>query len=676
MVNEDWELVGYISYKEFLVGNSLLVMGPPVQDFAQRAGYLESISKVADRKSVLLYVPELWIGQDLAHLKMCVFETIPHIHPAQADFVVSFREAIWKKKADLQGGVTGIIQLKKVWSSLQNLKFKKMPDLWNKCCTTLKLQNGHIAKGCLIPKHQQLPFTTLNNDSWHNAAASSLTSVLSVLPNIFLRKNLLVKIKNRSQPANSPSGAFWKKVIEASTHHIFLVDRNRRLEEILYSSNQPKLLDAFSKHEFRLVKHESNRYKAKRKELLQTLKPDDIKCPEVIVTAVMNGMVVMNGELPVDSYVEMEVSLKAKPENTHLQHSAISSSCLPEKHMATQLDSEDDATAMLAISSKHPHLNQELLEPDIKPPSIPSIWNFTKSNQFTSSTNIDVETFTSVTGTLFVDYQEKNDKIIHDGLVLKNGLLAIEKGAASHIQRVARGDSIKPFWKLQTTLPPPVKVTYTIPTKKGTLGAVKTYGRCKKQKDGYGEKNTNKHKLDESTSISGDDQHTSFYGNDMGRGKDGPGFDKRKVAYWSGEEKVVIYLLDDVNNLSGLAFDIIRPEIQWIMMKQWGIACFDIYALIGDCIFDIQERATTASHTLRSSYLTGNTLGIDVGRIFEFKVTTFVFAAQCGANLYEIEYKTHGATSLPKDFQNDNSAQLSQRVNVNSGNSNIFRPSS
>ncbi|KAH8913399.1 hypothetical protein BT69DRAFT_1368109 [Atractiella rhizophila] len=155
----------------------------------------------------------------------------------------------------------------------------------------------------------------------------------------------------------------------------------------------------------------SYRYKVKQKELLQTLKPDDIECPQVIVTAVMNG------ELPVDSDVEMEVFPKAKPENTHLQRSAISSSRLPEKRMATQLD---------------------------------------------------------------------NDKIIHDSLMLKNGLLAIEKEVAT----------IKPFWKLQTTLPPPVKVTYTIPTKKGTLGAVKTCGRCKKQKDGYGEKNTNNHMCD------------------------------------------------------------------------------------------------------------------------------------------------------------------------------------
>ncbi|KAH8927608.1 hypothetical protein BT69DRAFT_1330321 [Atractiella rhizophila] len=288
--------------------------------------------------------------------------------------------------------------------------------------------------------------------------------------------------------------------------------------------------------------------------------------------AVMNGTVVMNGELPVDSEVEMEVFPKAKPENTPLQHSAISSSCLPEKRMATQLDSEDDATTMLAISSKHPHLNRELLEPDIKPPPLPSFWNFIKSNQSPSSTSMDVEaqpppvplptnvyqsrtsqTFTSATGTSFADYQEKStiqmysdafwklaacrlqfkatssmtekqlklfaekynnpqlilnpvysnaekgvlkDIIIRDGLVLKNGLFAIEKEVVSRIQRVARGDSIKPFWKLQTTLPPPVKVTYMKPTKKGNLGAVKTCGRCKKQKDGYGEKNTNNHKRD------------------------------------------------------------------------------------------------------------------------------------------------------------------------------------
>ncbi|KAH8925388.1 hypothetical protein BT69DRAFT_1295680 [Atractiella rhizophila] len=105
--------------------------------------------------------------------------------------------------------------------------------------------------------------------------------------------------------------------------------------------------------------------------------------------AVMNGTVVINGELTVDSDDEMEMFPKAKSKNTQLQRSAISSSCLLEKCMTTQLDSEDDATR-LAISSKLLHLNQELLEPDIKPPS-PPFWNFTKSNQCPSSTNIDVE---------------------------------------------------------------------------------------------------------------------------------------------------------------------------------------------------------------------------------------------------------------------------------------------
>ncbi|KAH8913297.1 hypothetical protein BT69DRAFT_1344828 [Atractiella rhizophila] len=95
--------------------------------------------------------------------------------------------------------------------------------------------------------------------------------------------------------------------------------------------------------------------------------------------------------------------------------------------MATQLDSEDDATTTLAISSKRPHLNQELLEPDIKPPPLPSFCNFIKSNQSLSSTSMDVETqpppvplpanvsqsgtsqtFTSATGTTFADFQEKS----------------------------------------------------------------------------------------------------------------------------------------------------------------------------------------------------------------------------------------------------------------------------
>ncbi|KAH8915042.1 hypothetical protein BT69DRAFT_1304215 [Atractiella rhizophila] len=87
--------------------------------------------------------------------------------------------------------------------------------------------------------------------------------------------------------------------------------------------------------------------------------------------------------------------------------------------------------------------------------------------------------------------QLSNQMILNTlNLIHKNSLFAIEKGIVPHIQRVARGDSIKVFW----TLPPPVKVTYTKPTKKGNLGAEKTCGQCKKQKDGYGEKNTNNHK--------------------------------------------------------------------------------------------------------------------------------------------------------------------------------------
>ncbi|KAH8923562.1 hypothetical protein BT69DRAFT_1333721 [Atractiella rhizophila] len=176
------------------------------------------------------------------------------------------------------------------------------------------------------------------------------------------------------------------------------------------------------------------------------------------------------------------------------------------------------------------------MDVEAQPPPVPLPMNVSQSRMS--------QTFTSATGTSFADYQEKStiqmysdafwklaacrlqfkatssmtekqlklfaenynnpqlilnpayynaekgvpkDKIIHDGLVLKNGLFAIEKEVAS---------PIKPFWKLQTTLPPPVKVTYMKPTKKGNLGAVKTCGRCKKQKDGYGEKNTNNHKRD------------------------------------------------------------------------------------------------------------------------------------------------------------------------------------
>ncbi|KAH8927092.1 hypothetical protein BT69DRAFT_1330720 [Atractiella rhizophila] len=118
MVNEDQEHVGY----GFLVGNSPLETGAPLQDFAQRARLLgvdfEGSGQACvdlccqHRNSILLYVPELWIGQDLAHLEMCVFETIPHINRARADFVVEFQEAILKKKADLHGGVAEYYSVK------------------------------------------------------------------------------------------------------------------------------------------------------------------------------------------------------------------------------------------------------------------------------------------------------------------------------------------------------------------------------------------------------------------------------------------------------------------------------------------------------------------------------------------------------------------------------------
>ncbi|KAH8916758.1 hypothetical protein BT69DRAFT_1339849 [Atractiella rhizophila] len=104
-------------------------------------GSLESTLKVAGqacvdlcsqhRNSILLYVPELWIGQGLAHLEMCVFETIPHINPARADFIVAFRDAILKKKADLYGGVAEYYSVEESLERLTKVedKFKKNPDL-------------------------------------------------------------------------------------------------------------------------------------------------------------------------------------------------------------------------------------------------------------------------------------------------------------------------------------------------------------------------------------------------------------------------------------------------------------------------------------------------------------------------------------------------------------------
>ncbi|KAH8921830.1 hypothetical protein BT69DRAFT_1335234 [Atractiella rhizophila] len=587
---KDRELVGY----EFLVENSPLEMGPPLQDFAQRARLLgvdfEGSGQACvdlccqHRNSILLYVPKLWIGQDLAHLEIwraitTILSVLPNIF-FRKNLLVKIKNrsqpadspsrAFRKKVIDTGTHHIFLVDRNlRLEEILYSSSHPKLLDVFSKHEFGLVKREKQFTGVDLDrykSKRKELLQTLKPDDIEHHEVIVMAVMNGTVVMNGELPVDSDVEMEVFPKaPADSPSRAFRKKVIDTGTHHIFLVDRNLRLEEILYSSSHPKLLDVFSKHEFGLVKREKqftgvdlDRYKSKRKELLQTLKPDDIEHHEVIVMAVMNGTVVMNGELPVDSDVEMEVFPKAKPENTPLQHSAISSSCLPEKRMATQLDSEDDATTTLAISSKHPHLNRELLEPDIKPPLLPSFWNFIKSNQSPSSTSMDVEaqpppvplptnvsqsrtsqTFTSATGTSFADYQEKStiqmysdafwklaacrlqfkatssmmetqlklfaenynnpqlilnpvyynaekgvpkDKIICDGLVLKSGLFAIEKDVASRIQRVARGDSIKPFWKLQMTLPPPVKVTYMKPTKKGNLGAVKTCGRCKKQR--------------------------------------------------------------------------------------------------------------------------------------------------------------------------------------------------
>ncbi|KAH8925387.1 hypothetical protein BT69DRAFT_1295679 [Atractiella rhizophila] len=129
-----------------MFGGGLLTMeltarGGGLQDFAQHVWLLGVDFKGSrqacvnlccqHRNSVVLYVPELWIGQDLAHLEMYVFETIPHTNPAQADFVVAFQEAILKKKADLQGGVAEYYSVEESLERLMKVedKFKKNPDL-------------------------------------------------------------------------------------------------------------------------------------------------------------------------------------------------------------------------------------------------------------------------------------------------------------------------------------------------------------------------------------------------------------------------------------------------------------------------------------------------------------------------------------------------------------------
>ncbi|KAH8930315.1 hypothetical protein BT69DRAFT_1291868 [Atractiella rhizophila] len=123
---------GGLLMMEFLVGNSPLEMGPPLQDFAQHARLLgvdfEGSGQACvdlccqHRNSILLYVPKLWIGQDLAHLEIRVFETIRHINPARAEFVVAFREAILKKKADLQDGVAEYYSVKESLEQLTKVQ--------------------------------------------------------------------------------------------------------------------------------------------------------------------------------------------------------------------------------------------------------------------------------------------------------------------------------------------------------------------------------------------------------------------------------------------------------------------------------------------------------------------------------------------------------------------------
>ncbi|KIJ48373.1 hypothetical protein M422DRAFT_247709 [Sphaerobolus stellatus SS14] len=247
IVNADFELVSWC----FLFTNSILEVIAPILEYGERNAMLgirfnEEGEVCVDRccnfkGTIALANPNLSVPQDLMHLVGHILATISKQSPYHPLVAFGLSKALVKKRSDGKGSPAEYFDSDTQAKNLEAVykKFKCLGDVWTK-------------------EHPHIPSHTFGNENWHghiNALtcgdASSLPTILLLISDMVLWHNLRLKLRNFSQPVDSPSRQF--RAATLGSPHLYLIDGLLREMEKLTGIPQPQFLDIHPEHQFGLV---------------------------------------------------------------------------------------------------------------------------------------------------------------------------------------------------------------------------------------------------------------------------------------------------------------------------------------------------------------------------------------------------------------------------------------
>ncbi|KIJ28739.1 hypothetical protein M422DRAFT_118752, partial [Sphaerobolus stellatus SS14] len=267
-VNEDLELVGY----EMLLGNSPLDFCKVLREYAERSEELGvdflhqgqvSVDKCCEfRSAIQIVLPEMCVLIDLWHLENRIMSTIPKKSAFHKAVKQELSKALIQTPSKGKGEPTAYWPKKVQKENLEKLwtKYESLGGVWMaETAKTFPLQVEHAGDGCLQPRLPSLPSHTSGNENWHGfinsltrGHASSLPTVLGLLADATLRRNISLKLRHFSQSPTSPSRLFRAEAND--NPNLFLLEDILRDTERLTGIQQPRFLDICPGHHFGLVK--------------------------------------------------------------------------------------------------------------------------------------------------------------------------------------------------------------------------------------------------------------------------------------------------------------------------------------------------------------------------------------------------------------------------------------
>ena len=257
--------------QRFMFTNSILEAIAPIQEFSQRTDTLGipfktegeiCVDRCCDfRGSIQLANSNFAVCQDLMHLEGRILGTVSKKSPHRGLVAHALSQALVKTPRDGKGvpaiywdKETQVRNLEKVWE-----QFTALGNVWTRESEpTFFRQLEHARNGCLQRRHPEVPSHTSGNENWHgriNALtrgdASSLSTIILLIGDMALRHNIRLKLRNLSQPVDSPSRQF--RAMTLGSPHLSLIDALLRQMEHLTGTQQPKFLDIYPDHQFGLV---------------------------------------------------------------------------------------------------------------------------------------------------------------------------------------------------------------------------------------------------------------------------------------------------------------------------------------------------------------------------------------------------------------------------------------